>query len=187
MNTYNTNYLDNSSLTLLTGPRGCGKTTECLSLLEQARIAGLDVAGLISPAVFEGEQKVGIEVLDIRTGCSRRLARVNGGASSPGLSTPGWIFDEAVMGWGNAVLQAATPCDWLIIDELGPLEWEQSRGWLAGLAAADSGAYGRAVIVVRPELLPLALTRWPHAGVIEMGLGPVQPLTSAGQTPIFKA
>lgn len=176
MNSYNINHLDNclGSLTLLTGPRGCGKTTQCLSLLEQARLVGLDAAGLISPAVFAGEQKMGIEVLDVRTGHSRRLARVNDGASSAGLSTPGWIFDEAVMAWGNAVLQAATPCDLLIVDELGPLEWEQSRGWLAGLTAADSGAYGRAVVVVRLALLPLALARWPHAGVVELGLPPVK-------------
>lgn len=187
MNTYNTSVLGNylGALTLLTGPRGCGKTTACLSLLERARTAGLDVAGLVSPAIFEGKQKVGIEALDIRTGRSRRLAQANNGDSPAGLSTPGWIFDEAVMAWGNAVLQAATPCDWLIVDELGPLEWEQGRGWTAGLAAVDSGAYNRTVVVVRPELLPLALARWPQAGVVELGPLSIQPLTSGSQVPIF--
>jgi hypothetical protein len=171
MNIYNK--LENllGTITLLTGPRGCGKTTQCLSLLEQTRAAGLDVAGLISLAVFAGGQKVGIEALDLRANQARRLAQVNHRASLAGLSTPGWIFDEAVMAWGNAVLQAAPPCDWLIIDELGPLEWEQGRGWLAGLAAVDSGAYRRAVVVVRPELLPLAQARWPLAVVIELEAG----------------
>jgi hypothetical protein len=103
------------------------------------------------------------------------------------MSTSGWILDETVMAWGNVVLQAATPCDLLIVDELGPLEWEQGRGWLAGLAAVDSGAYGRAVIVVRPELLALALARWSHAGVIEIGPRSIQPETPAGQVPPFSA
>ncbi len=96
MDTYNISFWNQPSgaLTLLTGPRGCGKTTECLALFEQARAGGLDVAGLISPAVFEGEQKVGIAVLNLRTGHSRPLAWVNDGASFAGMSTSGWIFDE---------------------------------------------------------------------------------------------
>ncbi len=159
-----------NSLLLLTGPRGAGKTTWCLQLMAQAQARGLDMAGLISPARLAGDQKVGIEVLDVRTGERRLLARARAAAdSAPGLATTGWVFDEAVMAWGTTVLEAATPCELLFVDELGPLEWEQGRGWTAGLAAVDSRAYTRAVVVVRPSLLSLALARWPHARVVESG------------------
>jgi hypothetical protein len=75
------------------------------------------------------------------------------------------------MAWGNDVLGAATPCDLLIVDELGPLEFERNRGWTDGLAAVDSGDYRHALVVVRPQLLPAARARWPHAQVVDVGLG----------------
>ncbi len=51
------------------------------------------------------------------------------------------------------MLESATPCDLLIVDELGPLEFERNEGWPAGLAAIDSAAYKVGVVVIRPELL----------------------------------
>ena len=59
------------------------------------------------------------------------------------------------------------PCDLLVVDELGPLEFERGRGWTAGLAAVDSGAYGAALVVVRSGLLERARTRWPGAEVAD--------------------
>ena len=55
--------------------------------------------------------------------------------------------------WGNHVLSNSTPCDLLVVDELGPLEIDRGTGWQAGLAAVDSKEYAVAVVVVRAELL----------------------------------
>ena len=56
----------------------------------------------------------------------------------------------------------------LIVDELGVLEFERDQGWVAGLAAIDSGDYRLGVVVIRPELLDQAQRRWPTARVIEI-------------------
>ncbi len=159
---------------LVTGERGTGTTLFCRALVEAVRdLPGRPgVGGVLSPRVYEGGEQVGIEVLDVRTGKHRRLASLRA-AGEPALSesTKLWRFDPEALVWGNEVLAAAVPCGLLVVDELGPLEFEEGVGWLAGLAAMDSGAYVAAAAVVRPRLLGLALRRWPDAAEIEAGSG----------------
>jgi len=151
------------AITLLTGPSRCGKTALCRELAREGTSLGRDIAGIISPARFTNGHKVGIEAVDLRSGETRTLATLQESARSDPHQLGLWRFDEACFEWGNAVLRQAVPCDVLVVDELGPLEWEQGRGWLAGLEAVDSGDYERALVVVRPALVPRALSRWPRA------------------------
>ena len=157
---------------LVTGERGAGKTVFCRALVEAVRaLPGRPaVGGVISPRVYEGGEQVGIEVEDLRTGRRRRLATLRpAGEPAPSEATKLWWFDEDALAWGDRVLRSAIPCGLLVVDELGPLELEEGRGWLGGLAAVDSGAFTAAVVVVRPRLLPEARRRWPSAQVIEAG------------------
>ncbi len=152
---------------IVTGPREAGKSTFCRHLVELARAAGRSVAGIVCPAVFEDGQKMAIEAETLRSGLRRQLAtRRQAGSALPGISTRRWQFDPAVLVWGNQQLRKATPCEVLIVDELGPLEFERGEGWVAGLSALDSGDYRWGVVVIRPELLSVARQRWPAAEVI---------------------
>ncbi len=153
------------ALFLVTGSRGAGKTTFCDRLVKAAREAGWQAAGLVSHAVFEGTLRTAIEAEDIRTGVARRLA-VRSEQPTPGAKH--WQFDPAALEWGNQVLAASTPCDLLVIDELGPLEFERGAGWQAGLAAVDTRQYAIALVVVRAELLGEALLRWGEANLVEI-------------------
>lgn len=157
-------------LFIITGERRAGKTTFCRYLVELARGAGRQVAGILSLPVFANNQKVAIEAQDLRTGQQRRLAvrREAGQSASAGQHTPGWRFDPAVLAWGNTVLQIACPCDLFIVDELGPLEFERGEGWPAGLSALDAGNYRWGLAVIRPELLAAGQQRWPAAEVISI-------------------
>ncbi len=157
------------ALTILTGPAGSGKTTLCRELAAVARRSGLDVAGVLSPARFVETRRVGIEAVDLRSGETRPLAWLHDPARPAMLELGSWSFDEAVLAWGNALLQRAAPCELLVVDELGPLELIQDRGWTAGLGAIDAGDYGRALVVVRSGLLARARARWPHATVVDAG------------------
>ena len=155
-------------LFLVAGSRGAGKTTFCSRLVQAAREAGWQTGGLISHPVFEGSRRTAIDAEDLRTGEIRRLAAL----AAPGEPvTPGtkqWQFDPGVVEWGNQVLAASTPCDLLVVDELGPLELERGQGWQAGLAAVDSQQYAIAVVVIRAELLGEVLLRWDDANLVEI-------------------
>lgn len=152
---------------ILTGEKGAGKTTLCQHLVEQARELGMNVRGVISPAIFEAGQKVGIGVVDLKDSRFRRLAYTHE-HKTKGPATEGWAFAKEVVEWGNEVLKESTPCDLLIVDELGPLEFERGQGWLHGFAALDQGEYNLALVVIRPELTNQALARWPDAEIIEL-------------------
>jgi nucleoside-triphosphatase THEP1 len=67
--------------------------------------------------------------------------------------TPGWDFEPGVFAWASAVLSRATPCDLLVIDEIGPLELLGGRGWVTALHVLRSRAHGSALVVCRPGLL----------------------------------
>ncbi len=138
-------------ITILTGEKGSGKTMLCRRIMEGALRRGLDAAGVLSPARCEDGMKVGIDVLAVRTGERRALAEAD---DRPGaVRTPRYRFDPGSMLWGAACLDAACPCDVLIVDELGPLELERGQGWVQALDILRAGRYGLAVVVVRPTLL----------------------------------
>jgi nucleoside-triphosphatase THEP1 len=158
--------MSDAQLFIVTGERGAGKTTCCARLIELARSGGWQIAGVLSPAVIVAGVKTGIDVIDLRSGQRRHLATLNLEAQAP--HDLHWRFDPEALDWGNTVLQAATPCEVLIVDELGVLEFERGQGWLAGLRAIDAGDYRWGVVVIRPELLNAAQQRWPQAQRIDI-------------------
>ncbi len=161
---------------LITGPIGAGKTSVCLAAVRWAGERGWQAAGLISPPVFEQGVKVGIDAVDLRGGERRRLAWRRTGGDDARIATPGWVFDPETLRWGNRALAEALPCDLLVVDELGPLEFERGQGWLEGLNALDSRRYRLGLATIRPELLETARSRWPDAAVEE-----IRSLESAAQ------
>lgn len=148
-----------TGLALITGPSGCGKTSLCERLAERARKAGLSVGGILCPPVFEAGSKVGIDQLDLATGERKRLGVRCDGAGTIGC----WHLDERVIAWGNRIISNLKGEDFIIIDELGPLELESGDGYQQALRLLDEGRYRKAIVVVRPSLLPLAQLRWPQA------------------------
>jgi nucleoside-triphosphatase len=139
-------------LWLISGDIGAGKTTLCRNLAGRARAAGWDVAGLLSPGVFDAGQKTAIQVEDLRSG-ERRLLASLGPRPDFDLAFGRWYFNRAVLAWGNHVLEQSVPCDLLIVDELGPLELLRGQGFTAAQAALAGGRYRLGIVVVRPALV----------------------------------
>jgi nucleoside-triphosphatase THEP1 len=136
---------------ILTGPPGSGKTTTCRHLADLTQQQGVDCAGLVCPARFDESRKVGIDVLNLRTGECHLLAEAD--QLPAALHTKAYRFDVEAIAWGAAVLDTACPCDLLVIDEIGPLELERGQGWVNALNVLREGQYEVALVVVRPSLL----------------------------------
>ena len=151
--------MNSGEIVLLTGSISSGKTSFCLDLAQLAKKEGLDVAGMISPAVFVESQKIAIDALDLRSWERKRLADLRTSRKSE-LETQRWSFHPSTVQWGNQVLGNALPCDLLIIDELGPIEFDRSEGWVEGFSAVDSRDYQLAVVVIRPSLVRSAKESW---------------------------
>ena len=67
-----------------------------------------------------------------------------------------WFFNRQTLEWGNRALRSIQFCDLLVVDELGPLEFNFSQGFVDALDILQSGAYHLAMVVIRPELLERA-------------------------------
>lgn len=156
------------SLFLVTGASGSGKTHWCQAVLEFARGHSWPVSGLLSPAVIRHGMKIGIELLDLSSGERRRLAtHINTAAAEAGHALTGeictgeWSFCPETLAWGNSVLQRTTRADFVILDELGPLEFRLGQGLRAGLELLDAWRYRLACVTVRPPLVGAVRMRWP--------------------------
>ena len=154
-------------LTLVTGPRGAGKTRWCMDLADHARRLGLNPHGLVSPSVMEGGQKVGIDLLALGSGERRRLAYRKGDADGD-IATTDWQMVSDTLQWGNTILKSIHSCEIFILDEVGPLEFEQGVGLVAGLHFVDAHRDFPLFVVVRPSLLDAARQRWPRSTLLDL-------------------
>ncbi len=139
---------------LLTGPVRAGKTTACWKAVPGIRSAGCKVAGFISPPLLGASgDKVGIEMMDLATGQHQTFARV---VESGGLATVGvYRMSEEGVEWARKVLASAllANADWIVIDEIGPLELHEGRGFAFALQPlADPLRVPNAIVIVREAL-----------------------------------
>lgn len=152
---------------IVTGKIGSGKTQVCAASAARLRDIGWRAAGVLSLGVWAGDEKVAIDALDVGSGDMRRLAeRTSEDHPTQGPATPGWRFHAATIAWCNSLLSAAADCDLLVVDELGPLEFESGRGLIQGMRALDNGRFRLGLMVVRPRLVHAAQARWPTAAVL---------------------
>jgi nucleoside-triphosphatase THEP1 len=146
------------TVVVLTGDRGVGKSTVCHKALTIAQAKGYVCGGVVTTSDPNSPR----QVLNARTGQIRRLTLEPGqsGGNNPVVQGR-FRFDVETMVWGNRVLARATPCDLLLVDELGPLEIERAQGWQTALDVLLKGDYTLGLVVVRPRLLEPLRSRLP--------------------------
>ena len=162
--------LDDSTL-LITGSRGEGKTTFVRACIAQLSREGRSVGGILSPAVFDNEQRIGYDLIDLCCGARRELARVSR-TRETGPTVGMFQLDEAAIEEGIAAIVSAVRdgLDVIAIDDSGVFldlyfyAAEDTPGEARGLKVSGDYAYvasdtaGLRVIDVSspnsPQLLP---------------------------------
>ncbi len=122
---------------------------------------------MLSLPRFEAGRKTGIVALDLSSGEQRLLASRQP-AEIAGLPFGQWTFAPTTLTWGNAVLEHLPPCDLLIVDELGPLEFDLHQGWTAGLQALLRPTHDQAMATVRPAYLARLQASWPDSIALDV-------------------
>lgn len=170
---------------LLTGAVHEGKTTACWKAIPGIRSAGLKVAGFISPPLLDaGGAKVGIEMIDLTTGQHQTFARVveaahlgcaRSAAEEPGAPATVGVYQtsEEAVDWARRVLAAAmlANADWIAIDEIGPLELHEGRGFAFALQPlADPIRVPNAIVIIRATLADELAERLGRTDVVRVHL-----------------
>ena len=149
--------------TILSAVKRGGKTTFLRQSAARLAQRGRSVGGIASPVVFKSGQVLGYDLLDLRTGQQRPLARI-GAADDPALHTGMYRFEGAAVAAGNEAIQSAARdgLDVIAIDEVGPLEFD-GGGWTPGLefALRECTAAQELIVVVRPSLVDELPGRFP--------------------------
>jgi nucleoside-triphosphatase THEP1 len=153
---------------IITGVRGCGKTNLMLALAVWASGNGIQAGGIISPGYYDSERKKnGLMARDVASGQERELAIHDSGMTGK-IKTPAYSFNAETVQWVNRKLGRSVPCELFLVDEIGPLEFYERKGWYKVFKVLQQGRFGSAAIVIRNELLADASKFWPQARVWQL-------------------
>jgi len=105
----------------LTGPPRIGKTTIVLRVVDDLKIRGFKVGGMVSREILDGGVRVGFKITDLLNGVEGRLAHVNH-KSGPKVGKYRVCLEDLEKVGARAILNACEKADLVVIDEVGPME-----------------------------------------------------------------
>lgn len=128
-----------------------GKTTFVLELFSGIARKGPMISGWITPPHIEGGRKVGHDIIFIEgREISSPVPFTRTGPFDGSFPWRRFHFSERAF---ESAANLKTACDLFIMDEIGPLELEDGRGFLEIMRRAIEDA-GSTLIVIRRDLEP---------------------------------
>lgn len=137
-------------ISILTGGVGAGKTRSLGGILSALQSLGVPAAGFISERVFMDGALAGYDLIDAAGG--RRLPFLRRAGGPGGDRVGPWRIDPAGLAAAAEMIAGADPSAILVIDELGPLEFD-GRGHWPALAAVLDQPGRRFLFVIRDSCL----------------------------------
>jgi len=144
---------------LVTGKVQGGKTSYLTDLAEQLKNREIKVGGFLAPGSFESGERSGFRLKNLLTGLELPLASVR--------ETAGWVkyrrfwFNPDAFHQGREWISESLSedPDVLMIDEVGPMELEDS-GWFESLKSLQNSSVPIQVWSVRESLITQLKERW---------------------------
>ena len=106
----------------LTGKPGSGKTTILMKIIERLKIEGLKIGGIMTPDIRTKGRRIAFKIVDLSSGKEGILASVDQ-PTGPKISKYKVNLDSIDKIAVNAIKNALTKADVVVIDELGPMEF----------------------------------------------------------------
>ncbi len=142
---------------IVTGPPGSGKTILCQSYAREWQRLGWRIGGLLCPEVRRDGQRIGSDAHNLLSGQRVPMTRLVSYAPFKGHALGKYIISFEGVCFGRKALGKALTekCDFIVIDEVGPLELKGDGLTESVEACLHSSA--NLAIVVRSSLLDIFL------------------------------
>ena len=145
------NLTDKPRLIIVIGDAGAGKTPWIEQLTELLQNKHLKVDGIISKKCQESVDKWHHDLVRIFTNEKYQLTTMD--KIDTNIKIGKFNLFKNTINWGNNQLVEIKNSEWIIIDEVGLLEFD-GAGFLPGLQSIVTNFRGYLVITIRSALLP---------------------------------
>ena len=143
---------------ILSAKQGEGKTMRCLELVNQLKIQGESVGGIIAPGFWKNNIRSGFDLMDIQD--SKNIPFAQRGFIEGWQKTKAFYFNPEAIEKGKIILRKAVQeNDWIVLDEIGKLDMQ---GYLWGPVFSEliSVMDKKWIICVRDIFVEEVIQKW---------------------------
>lgn len=108
-------------LIFLTGRPGVGKTTVLIRAVEKLKESGYIPGGMISRELRDKGSRIGFEIINLKTQAKGWLAHINQ-PSGPKIGKYRVNLKDLEQIGAKSIIEAIETADFIVIDEIGPME-----------------------------------------------------------------
>lgn len=153
---------------IITGIKNSGKTSLCKEVATYCRTCHVDINGFLSPGVITSGEKSAVMVEDVILQKRTMLARKISTHHHADFVFGQWCFYNAGFSFGKEILNRIEACDVLMIDEIGPLEFEHQTGWHNCFERLHTIRYQLAIITMRKIYVERITSQFPDTSLINL-------------------
>lgn len=136
-------------LLIVSGDPGSGKTPWVHQLVTNLRQQEIRVSGLISHKVKSSDENWHHEMEELSSGKREMLNTMEN--RNQGMQSGKFFFCPGVFDWAQQQISENLESDWMILDEVGPLEMK-GKGFFSALQQIDNHYHGVVAITIRANL-----------------------------------
>jgi nucleoside-triphosphatase THEP1 len=148
-----------SNVIIITGEIGSGKTTLIKHISFLLKDSGFRIGGIVAPAIYEQENKMGYDIIDESSGNIMRLSQIKEIEGMPRVGKYFFISEAVDFGCKALSVEKNRESQIVLIDEIGA--WElQGQGWASSLNELIINFNMPLIITVRKSFVELVVENW---------------------------